>query len=226
MPGYCPGLFSSSSSFWWLRSTRFTYCSSVGTRAPAYAGPNQLPASSRAISAAVKSFTFQGDRSGKTSSTSVVRARLSSCRTTSSPSRVRWTSFSTQRMPSSAARSTAASVFSGAYPEAPRWATTVGPSSPAPSVRACERSREGDSKKGGGRDGYCAHVHAYSSRRTITDSTTVTPERQQREVRSGHRLNGVAQLRSRGRHNWGEAVILCRRTVRPFRWASYSLPRP
>ncbi|CAM5353832.1 UvrABC system protein B [Streptomyces violaceorubidus] len=41
-----------------------------------------------------------------------------------------------------AARSTAASVFSGAYPEAPRWATTVGPSSPAPSARGVREGLE------------------------------------------------------------------------------------
>lgn len=90
------------------------YCFSVGTRAPAYSGLNQLPASRRAISAAVKSATFHGALPGKTSSTLVVRARLSSWITTSSPSLVRWTSFSTQRKPSSAALSTAARVFSGA----------------------------------------------------------------------------------------------------------------
>ena len=51
---------------------RCRYCVSVGTRAPAKPAPNQLPASSFAISAAVKSLTAQGARSGKTSSASVV----------------------------------------------------------------------------------------------------------------------------------------------------------
>lgn len=87
---------------------------SVGTRAPVNCVPNQLPASSFVSSAAVKSLTAHGARSGKTSSTSVVRFRSLSCRTTSTPSRVRWTSFSTQSMPSASAASTAARVFSGA----------------------------------------------------------------------------------------------------------------
>lgn len=90
------------------------YCFRVGTCAPANRGLNQLPASNCAISAAVKSLTFHGARPGKTSSTSVVRVRLSSWITTSWPSLVRWTSFSTQRNPRSSALSMAARVFSGA----------------------------------------------------------------------------------------------------------------
>lgn len=98
------------------------YSRRVGTRAPANRLSNQLPASSRAISAAVKSLTRQGPRSGKTRLTSVVRVSVSSWITTRTPSLVRWTSFSTQSKPRAIARSIDSRVFSGAYAEAPRWA--------------------------------------------------------------------------------------------------------
>ena len=67
--------------------------------------------------------TFHGLRSGNTCSTSVVRARLTSCMMTSWPSLVRMMSFSMMSAPCFSASRTAARVFSGATPDAPRWAT-------------------------------------------------------------------------------------------------------
>lgn len=97
-----------------MSETRSMYSSRVGTVSPLNSAPNQPPASSFSISSRVKSEMFQGARSGNTCSTSVVRLSVVSCITISSPSLVRWTSFSTQSMPRSSAASTAARVFSGA----------------------------------------------------------------------------------------------------------------
>src|SRR6187397_1447718 len=57
---------------------------------------------------------------------SVVRSTSGSWRTTTCPSRVRWTSNSTISAPISSADAKDASVFSGRRKESPRWAMTSG----------------------------------------------------------------------------------------------------
>src|SRR5439155_18277587 len=90
--------------------------SRVGTISPANSGANQLPASHRRIAARVCAETRPRPV--------VVRSSRPSWHSTSSPSPVSRTSNSTQAQPSSLARRSPASVFSGARAAAPRWPIT------------------------------------------------------------------------------------------------------
>ena len=89
----------------------------AGIRSPAKRGLNQAPASRRWSSANVFSVTFPLPV--------VVRSSVSSWITTTSLSRVRWTSNSILSLPAAIAAPKAARVFSGACPENPRWAVTT-----------------------------------------------------------------------------------------------------
>src|SRR5579884_1225302 len=90
----------------------------VGTRSPAKAGPNQLPASWQRMAASGRAATLPCP--------SVVRPSQASCSRIGSSSAVRRTSHSTHRQPRQAARRSAASVFSGALAAAPRCPMTGG----------------------------------------------------------------------------------------------------
>ena len=135
MPGTPPcsdGVLASTIRLTGDAASSVSTSSRVSTREPVYPpAPYQLPASSVLTSASVKSETVQGERPGNTCSASVVRRRSPSWITTGTPSRVRCTSRLIRSDRSATAWSKAASVLSGAWSTAPRWATSITPVGPS-----------------------------------------------------------------------------------------------
>ena len=82
---------------------------------------------------------------------SVVRSSVSSWMTASCPSLVRWTSSSIASAPAAAPSRKASIVFSGAWTDAPRCATTsVIGTSPGGTMAGSSGAASGDSSGGGG----------------------------------------------------------------------------